>query len=315
MMAYNHENYISKAIEGVLMQKTNFGFEIVIGEDCSTDKTREIILSYKKTYPGKFKLILHEKNVGAMANQNAVFSACTGKYIAMCEGDDYWTDPYKLQKQVDFLEASTDYGMVCTDYNKLYMSNGLISKNSFKLQKYKDEVKFKDYIIDRSTIGTATVMFATHLYDSYLRDIPKEVLESFNVGDTPLWLYIMLNSRVGVLSDVTAMYLINLQSASKFVNPHDHYSFVTKGFKVPEYFLSIYNGHLKDELRTKLEKRKQLSTLHYAFKVKDKKLFLDSFRQIKKQDRTIKIMLWRVGLITNFAHNIVNFILKIYKSI
>ena len=112
MMAYNHEKYISEAIEGVLMQNTNFDFDIVIGEDCSTDNTRQIILDYQRKYPGKFKLLLHKENIGAMANQQAVFSACTGKYIAICEGDDYWTDPYKLQKQVDFLEDNNGF-VIC----------------------------------------------------------------------------------------------------------------------------------------------------------------------------------------------------------
>ena len=93
MMTYNHEKYISEAIEGVLMQNTNFDFDIVIGEDCSTDNTRQIILDYQRKYPGKFKLLLHKENIGAMANQMAVLQACSGKYIAMCEGDDYWIDP------------------------------------------------------------------------------------------------------------------------------------------------------------------------------------------------------------------------------
>ena len=117
MMAYNHEKYISEAIDGVLMQKTNFDFDIVIGEDCSTDNTRQIVLDYQQQYPGKVKLLLHEKNIGAMANQMAVFNACKGKYIAMCEGDDYWTDPYKLQKQVDFLEANEDYSICSHRYS------------------------------------------------------------------------------------------------------------------------------------------------------------------------------------------------------
>ena len=130
MMAYNHALFISEALEGVLMQKTNFDFDIVIGEDCSTDNTRQIILDYQKKYPGKFKLLLHEKNIGAMANQMAVFKACSGKYIAMCEGDDYWTDPYKLQKQVDFLEANEEYSICSHRYSKLI--NGSIEvENEF----------------------------------------------------------------------------------------------------------------------------------------------------------------------------------------
>lgn len=109
VMVYNHEKYLSECLDGILMQKCNFNFNIVVGEDCSTDRSREILLNYKTKFPGKFKLLLHEKNIGAMANQNAVLNACNGKYIALCEGDDYWIDPYKLQKQCDFLENNEEY--------------------------------------------------------------------------------------------------------------------------------------------------------------------------------------------------------------
>lgn len=111
VMVYNHEKYLHECLDGILMQQCNFPFNIVVGEDCSPDRSREILLEYNEKYPGKFKLLLHDKNIGAFANQNAVLSTCTGKYIALCEGDDYWTDPLKLQKQVDFLEANPSHSL------------------------------------------------------------------------------------------------------------------------------------------------------------------------------------------------------------
>lgn len=110
-MVYNHEPYLKDCLEGFLMQECNFSYQIVIGEDCSTDGSRAIIKEYAAKHPDKFKLLLHEKNVGAAENQRMVFENCTGKYIAICEGDDYWTDPLKLQKQVDFLEANQEVVM------------------------------------------------------------------------------------------------------------------------------------------------------------------------------------------------------------
>jgi glycosyltransferase involved in cell wall biosynthesis len=104
MITYNQEAYISQAIESVLEQQCDFDFEIVIGEDCSTDNTRKILQTYQKRYPDKIKLVLHDKNIGMVANQNATFKHCRGKYIAMLEGDDFWCDPYKLQKQVDYMK-------------------------------------------------------------------------------------------------------------------------------------------------------------------------------------------------------------------
>ena len=116
MITYNHEKYIAEALDSILMQKTDFDFDIVIGEDCSTDATRRIVLEYSRKYPDKIKLLLHNVNVGFISNMMYVLEACTGKYVAMCEGDDYWTDPFKLQKQVDFLETNKEYVLATHGY-------------------------------------------------------------------------------------------------------------------------------------------------------------------------------------------------------
>jgi len=108
MITYNHEPFIAQAIESVLMQQAHFAVELVIGEDCSTDRTREIVRSYGARYPERIRLLLPEHNRGAMPNFVATMRACRGQYIALCEGDDYWTYPLKLQKQVDFLEMNTE---------------------------------------------------------------------------------------------------------------------------------------------------------------------------------------------------------------
>jgi len=105
-VTYQHAHYIRDCIEGVLMQKTTFPVEYVIGEDCSTDGTREIVLEYAKKYPDKIRVVTADRNVGLKANAERCRKALRGKYAALCEGDDYWTDPLKLQKQVEFLEAN-----------------------------------------------------------------------------------------------------------------------------------------------------------------------------------------------------------------
>jgi glycosyltransferase involved in cell wall biosynthesis len=110
-LTYNHEKYIAQCLEGILMQRTNFPFEVVVGEDCSTDRTQEIVLAYEKKYPDKIRAITSERNVGAARNIVRVQQACQGKYHAFCEGDDYWIDPLKLQKQVDFMEAHPDVSL------------------------------------------------------------------------------------------------------------------------------------------------------------------------------------------------------------
>ncbi len=111
MITYNHGRFIAQAIESVLMQETDFPVELVVGEDCSTDETLRVVLEYAKKYPYVVRAILHEHNVGASANALAVEMACRGQYIAYLEGDDYWTEATKLQKQVRMLESNPSYCM------------------------------------------------------------------------------------------------------------------------------------------------------------------------------------------------------------
>ncbi len=125
-ITYNHSAYISQAIESFLAQQTTFPFEIVIGEDCSTDGTREIVFDYAKRYSHIIRVITSDCNVGAMSNFLRTFDSCRGKYIAICEGDDFWHDPEKLQVQVDFLEANSDHGMVHSDFSLLTKDHRLI---------------------------------------------------------------------------------------------------------------------------------------------------------------------------------------------
>jgi glycosyltransferase involved in cell wall biosynthesis len=126
---YQHLNYIKECLDGILMQKVNFAYEVIIGEDDSTDGTQEICKEYAEKYPDKIRLFIRNRKISQYYNSNGEFVArfngiwnrmsARGKYIAMCEGDDYWTDPLKLQKQVDFLEANPEYSLCCHRY-KIY---------------------------------------------------------------------------------------------------------------------------------------------------------------------------------------------------
>ena len=109
VITYNQEQFISDAIESFLKQKCKFPLEIVIGDDCSTDNTQNVIKEYQTKFPDLIKPILNPVNLGPLTNAINVLEHCTGKYIALCEGDDFWIDPLKLQKQVDFLEQNNDY--------------------------------------------------------------------------------------------------------------------------------------------------------------------------------------------------------------
>lgn len=108
MITYNHERFVEKAIRQVINQKCSHRFELVVADDCSTDGTRDIVLSLQREHPGIVRVVDSEKNVGANANFARCYQACRGNYIAICEGDDYWSDELKLDKQVSYLEANPD---------------------------------------------------------------------------------------------------------------------------------------------------------------------------------------------------------------
>jgi glycosyltransferase involved in cell wall biosynthesis len=121
---FQHVRYIAQCLDSVLSQQTDFPFEIIIGEDCSTDGTREIVFDYADRYPDRIRVITADMNVGIKANGQRMRQACRGKYVALLEGDDYWCDPLKLQKQVDFLEQHPDYVICYHDFNMLDADSG-----------------------------------------------------------------------------------------------------------------------------------------------------------------------------------------------
>lgn len=147
MMVYNHENYLHEALNGILMQKCNFDFEIVVGEDFSKDNSRKILLDYLAKFPGKFKLLLPDRNIGANENQRLVLQNCTGKYVAICEGDDYWVDPLKLHKQIDFLEKNPKFLFSMGRVDVLTQKTGEITKMSEYVDpNINENYTLKDYI-------------------------------------------------------------------------------------------------------------------------------------------------------------------------
>lgn len=207
-MVYNHEPYLKDCLEGFLMQKCNFDFEIVIGEDYSKDSSRAVILQYANKYPGKFKLLLHEQNIGAHQNQDIVFKNCTGEFIAICEGDDYWNDCLKLQKQVDFLELNAEYGLVVTDFNILNQTTGSIEESLFKTQPTKFPLykNFEDFLYAAAYMAPCTWLLRKEFV----------LIQSMGHldGSFALLLNVFAKSKVGFISDTTSVYRVLGESAS-----------------------------------------------------------------------------------------------------
>lgn len=124
MLTYNHEECIEQALQSVFGQQHDFTFEVIIGDDNSTDKTREHIACYQKKYPDIIKPLFNRTNLGVSRNALQVLDACRGQYVAILDGDDYWTDPFKLKTQIEFLDSHADFTLSCHRYNKYLKEEG-----------------------------------------------------------------------------------------------------------------------------------------------------------------------------------------------
>jgi len=197
---YNHEGFVAQCLESVLMQKTDFPFEIIIGEDCSTDRTKEIVSAYQKEYPDKIKAIFSPRNLGVSYNSRQIQLACRGKYHAICEGDDYWIDPMKLQKQVDILEANPALSLSFHNafiLNKKSFATRLLFENEMK-----PTLNFAEAC--RISPPTASVMARSEI----LETLPPWRTE-ISCGDVLLRLWCAHHGDLAYLDEVMSVYRIH----------------------------------------------------------------------------------------------------------
>lgn len=217
-ITYNHEHYIKDALEGFVMQKTNFPFEIVISDDGSKDGTRAVIEEYKKKYPNLFRDVSPEKNMGSSANFIYVQQCAKGKYIAICEGDDYWTDPDKLQKQVNILESDETLMMCCTDCSVVDIKNNVLKEKRGNVVKEDKDGRYslRDFFQENHQYPTLTMM--------YRNDHKEEVADKYAytqnkfLGDWTLWICLLIYGDVYFLNEVTCAYRVNPTSVTHSYN-------------------------------------------------------------------------------------------------
>ncbi len=243
MITYMHEKYIEQAINGVLMQICDFEFELIISNDNSLDKTDSVIKNILINHPksNKIRYINRLENLGMMANSIATLLECKGEFIAICEGDDYWIDSYKIQKQIDYLRNNPDYGLVFTDANLYY------EKSKKLIQRYDRTFKRKiptgnvlNVLIEGNPYKTCTAVFRNEL----IKDISMEKF-SFgkSFGDKSIWIHLASKSKVGYLLDSTSVYRVLETSASHFKDLAE-----VKHFFEEVYNDCIYNAKIYDIL-------------------------------------------------------------------
>lgn len=185
MVSYNQEAYIKEALDSVLMQKTSFDYEIIISDDYSKDRTIQILQDYARNYPEKIRVITGIKNVGYPNNQRRSLEAAKGKYIALCDGDDYWTDPFKLQKQVDYMEAHPDYAICFHNVMHIYegtaLGRSLLNPLDFPSElTAEDMITRKWFLPTNSEVFRREYLFFPEWYDSVLHiDYVLNLIMSF----------------------------------------------------------------------------------------------------------------------------------------
>jgi glycosyltransferase involved in cell wall biosynthesis len=206
--AFNHEKYIAQMLDGALMQQTDFDFEIVIGDDASADSTPDIIQQYIARNPGRIRAFLHAENQGPkepreFAGRNNVLQllkACEGEYVAMCEGDDYWTDPLKLQKQVDFLDKNPDFAI--SHHNMLVTYEDGSDSHSFNAPDQKLVSTIKDILEDKWFMATASWVYRNH----FLTNDFAEWHAKAAAGDWAVMIQLAAQGRIGYLPETMGVY-------------------------------------------------------------------------------------------------------------
>lgn len=233
MISYNHDKYISQAIEGVLMQKTNFPIELVISDDFSSDNTQLIIEQYAAKNNKLINPIYRKINMGSMANFIDTFNYCSGKYIAICDGDDYWTDPYKLQKQVDFLEVNNEYGLVYTDIDFFYPDSNTFQRSIFKNRIISRTTSFEEHLIQKGFLAPCTWLCKRE----YLPSFEK----SYADGSFAWLLDVFKQTKIYFYNEVTAVYRFSQESASRPSSPLKKFNYLKGVFQVQKDYILKYN--------------------------------------------------------------------------
>lgn len=243
-ITYNQDAFIRQCLDGFICQKTSFPFEVIVHDDCSTDSTAIILKEYVNIYPDFILPIyqtINQYSKGLNPFSEFVFPKCRGKYIAICEGDDFWTDPFKLQKQVDFLESNDDYGLVHHEADYLFQKNGQLIKDHHKANRIiiSEGSVFDELLIGQNNLYTPTVMFRTSLLDYYYA-INETIRDGFLMGDYVMWLEFSQHCKFKYINESMATYRVLENSASKSTSYEKTMNFVNSYYDIKLFFLKEY---------------------------------------------------------------------------
>ena len=249
-ITYNHVKYIRDALEGFMMQKTDFPFEVLIHDDASTDGTADIIREYEQKYPDIIKPIYQTENQyskGVKVSITYNFPRAQGKYIALCEGDDFWTDERKLQIQADYMESHPDVTicahrrMVKNEIKKIFYV-----AETYEIQSLSSESLCEKLLQETVCFGTQTMMFQKKAYINYEDEI-YEMSKDAPMGDMQLWVTLTIHGKCAFLPYPMAVYRVNSSSVSCFDDQDKLKEFCNKSLIVHKRIADFYNIDLCSE--------------------------------------------------------------------
>lgn len=284
-ITYNHEKYIKEALEGFLMQKTNFKFEILIHDDASTDNTANIIKKYEKKYPKIIKPIYQNENQyskGIKINFEFNYKRSKGKYIALCEGDDYWTDPYKLQKQVDFLETHKEFSMCFHSVEKIDEDGNILNYKLWPNNTRTKKISTLTDILKSNYPATASIVCRNNLinYNDYV-NLSKNLF----FGD---WVFHILNAKKGpiyFINENMGVYRITSKGVTKSTDTLKKLEDVLEFYKRLERYFD--DEKIKNDLKKYILQKKIELFVEYT-KIKNFEKAESILKDIRKRDLVFK---------------------------
>lgn len=289
---YNQEKYIAETLDGFLLQKTTFPFEVIVHDDASTDRTADIIREYEEKYPDIIKPIYETENQYSKHDGNLsriVREASKGKYVAYCEGDDYWIDENKLQMQVDFLENNPEFGMCYTKARQFYQINNTYGKDCIG-----GRINGFDELLNKGNcIPTLTSVVVKGLLDRYKKEIHPEE-KKWLMGDYPTWLWISAKYKIKFFDKVTACYRVLPNSASHFIDVNKIFEF-KKNVEDIRIFFGTYTA-------TNIEKHSDTWIWFYIYVNALKNRYSeDNARNLRSYFSKIETPNWKQKLYNFFA--------------
>lgn len=221
LIAYNHEKYIRRALDSILMQRVDFPFEVLVAEDCSTDSTPEILKEYAARRPDLFHLILHPQNVGVVKNSRDARKRCRGKYIAVLEGDDYWTDPLKLQKQFDFMESHPDFSACAHEI--AFVDDEGRPRSGFAFRHFtEDQICTLDDVEKGLHAGQSSTLMYKNVFLDFTEEQDRDYCACECVPDLKLMLLLTLHGPVFRINEVMSAYRYVTDSDSGSWSAYSH---------------------------------------------------------------------------------------------